>query len=216
MSTKSSSTYSVKSSATVVLLGGSQAFYAFFLMTYLTGLLTYYYLRQDFKLLSLFSTLGGLLISGLPKLLDFFQNKNDQKHELALAQIQVEMQLQMMAQGFAAQERMEEIRTDQIAMQTDAEMTVAAYDHDKKIMDKASKWVVNFVGTVRPMVTYIFVLELCAINAWIAYYVYSNPHLVLNMEDLIRLSDIIFSSDEMAMLGGIIGFWFGSRSWAKK
>jgi hypothetical protein len=36
------------------------------------------------------------------------------------------------------------------------------------------------------------------------------------MDDLIRLSDIIFSSDEMAMLGGIIGFWFGSRSWAKK
>ena len=167
-------------------------------------------------MLSLFSTLGGLLISGLPKLLDFFQNKADQRHELALARVQVELQLQMMAQGFAAQERMEEIRTDQIAMQTDAEMTVAAYDHDKKIMEKASSWVVNFVGTVRPMVTYIFVLELCAINAWIAYYVYSNPRLVLSMEDLIRVSDIIFSTDEMAMLGGIIGFWFGSRSWSKK
>jgi hypothetical protein len=126
------------------------------------------------------------------------------------------MQLQMMAQGFAAQERMEEIRTDQIAMETDAQMTVAAYDHDKKIMEEASRWVVNFVGTVRPMVTYIFVLELCAINAWIAYYVYSNPRLVLSMEDLIRVSDIIFSTDEMAMLGGIIGFWFGSRSWSKK
>ena len=167
-------------------------------------------------MLSLFSTLGGLLISGLPKLLDFFQNKADQRHELALARVQVDLQLQMMAQGFAAQERMEEIRTDQIAMQTDAEMTVAAYDHDKKIMEKASTWVVNFVGTVRPMVTYIFVLELCAINAWIAYYVYSNPRLVLSMEDLIRVSDIIFSTDEMAMLGGIIGFWFGSRSWSKK
>ncbi len=167
-------------------------------------------------MLSLFSTLGGLLISGLPKLLDFFQNKNDQKHELALAQIQVEMQLQMMAQGFAAQERMEEIRTDQIAMQTDAEMTVAAYDHDKKIMDKASKWVVNFVGTVRPVVTYIFILELCAINAWIALYVNNHPALITDVDSLIAISDIIFSSDEMAMLGGIIGFWFGSRSWSKK
>ena len=167
-------------------------------------------------MLSLFSTLGGLLISGLPKLLDFFQNKADQKHELALARVQVELQLQMMAQGFAAQERMEEIRTDQIAMQTDAEMTVAAYDHDKKIMEEASRWVVNFVGTVRPMVTYIFVLELCAINEWIAYYIYSRPSLVTSMEDLVRLTDILFSSDEMAMLGGIIGFWFGSRSWSKK
>jgi hypothetical protein len=167
-------------------------------------------------MLSLFSTLGGLLISGLPKLLDFFQNKADQSHELALAKVQVELQLQMMAQGFAAQERMEEIRTDQISMQTDAQMTEAALQHDAKIMEKASTWVVNFVGTVRPIVTYIFIFELCAINAWIAYYVYSRPSLVNNMDDLIRVTDIIFSSDEMAMLGAIIGFWFGSRSWSKK
>jgi len=167
-------------------------------------------------MLSLFSTLGGLLISGLPKLLEFFQNKDDQRHELALARVQVELQLQMMAQGFKAQERMEEIRTDQIAMQTDAQMTEAALKHDEKIMERASTWVVNFVGTVRPIVTYIFIFELCAINAWIAYYVYSRPSLVNNMDDLIRVTDVIFSSDEMAMLGGIIGFWFGSRSWSKK
>jgi hypothetical protein len=157
-----------------------------------------------------------LLISGLPKLLDFFQNKADQKHELALARVQVELQLQMMAQGFKAQERMEEIRTDQIAMQTDAQMTEAALEHDAKVLERASTWVVNFVGTVRPIVTYIFIFELCAINAWIAYYVYSRPSLVNNMDDLIRVTDIIFSSDEMAMLGAIIGFWFGSRSWSKK
>ena len=167
-------------------------------------------------MLSLFSTLGGLLISGLPRLLDFFQNKADQKHELALANIQVQMQLQMMAQGFAAQERMEEIRTDQIAMQSEAQMTEAALKHDEKVLEKASQWVANYVGTVRPTVTYIFVFELCAINAWIAYYIYSRPSLVMSMDDLIRLSDIIFSTDEMAMLGGIIGFWFGSRGWAKK
>ena len=167
-------------------------------------------------MLSLFSTLGGLLISGLPKLLDYFQNKADQKHELALAQVQTERELQLAAQGLVAQQKVEEIRTDQIAMQTDAQMTEAALKHDEKVLEMASTWVVNFVGTVRPVVTYIFVLELCAINAWIAYYVYSNPQLVLNMDDLIRLSDIIFSTDEMAMLGGIIGFWFGSRSWSKK
>jgi len=167
-------------------------------------------------MLSLFSTLGGLLISGLPKLLDFFQNKADQKHELALANIQVQMQLQMMAQGFAAQERMEEIRTDQVAMQSEAQMTEAALKHDEKVLERASQWVANYVGTVRPTVTYIFVFELCAINAWIAYYIYSRPSLVMSMDDLIRLSDIIFSTDEMAMLGGIIGFWFGSRGWSKK
>ena len=167
-------------------------------------------------MLSLFSTLGGLLISGLPKLLDYFQNKADQAHELKLAQVQTERELQLAAQGFIAQQKVEEIRTDQIAMQTDAQMTEAALKHDEKVLENASTWVVNFVGTVRPTVTYIFVFELCAINAWIAYYIYSRPSLVMSMDDLIRLSDIIFSTDEMAMLGGIIGFWFGSRGWAKK
>jgi hypothetical protein len=167
-------------------------------------------------MLSLFSTLGGLLISGLPKLLEFFQNKADQRHELALARIQTEKELQMLAQGFAAQQKIEEIRTDQIAMQTDAEMTVAAYDHDKAVLQKAAGWVSSYVGTVRPTVTYIFIIELCLINAWIAFYVYSHPGLVANMDDLIRLSDVIFSSDEMAMLGPIVGYWFGSRGWSKK
>jgi hypothetical protein len=167
-------------------------------------------------MLSLFSTLGGLLISGLPKLLDYFQNKADQKHELALAQVQTERELQLAAQGFIAQQKVEEIRTDQIAMQTDAQMTEAALKHDEKVLEKASTWVANYVGTVRPTVTYIFVLELCAINAWIAYYIYSRPSLVTSMDDLLRLTDVIFSADEMAMLGGILGFWFGSRTWSKK
>jgi hypothetical protein len=167
-------------------------------------------------MLSLLSTLGGLLISGLPKLLDFFQNRADQKHELALARVQTERELQLAAQGYAAQARMEEIRTDQIAMQTEAQMTEAALKHDEKVLEKASKWVANYVGTVRPTVTYIFILELVAINAAIAWYAFNQPGLVNNVDDLIRITTVIFSDDEMAMLGGIIGFWFGTRSWGKK
>lgn len=167
-------------------------------------------------MLSLFSTLGGLLISGLPKLLEFFQNKADQQHELALARMQTERELQLAAAGFAAQARVEEIRTEQVAMQMDAQMTEAALKHDEKVLDRASRWVANYVGTVRPTVTYLFVMELLAINAWLAYYLFTNPGLVQNVDDLIRFSDIIFSSDEMAMLGGIIGFWFGSRNWSKQ
>ena len=80
-------------------------------------------------MLSLFSTLGGILLGGLPKLLDYFQAKQDQKHELALARAQSERELALAAQGFAAQAKVEEIRSDQIAMQTEAAMTqgVQAY-----------------------------------------------------------------------------------------
>jgi len=167
-------------------------------------------------MLSLFSTLGGLLISGLPKLLEFFQNKADQKHELALARVQTERELQLAAAGFAAQLKIEEVRTEQVAMETDARMTEAALAHDAKVLEKASTWVSNYVGTVRPTVTYIFVIELVAINAFMAWYLYQTPGLITNMDDVVRYADLIFSSDEMAMLGGIIGFWFGSRNWDKK
>ena len=168
-------------------------------------------------MLSLLSTLGGLLISGLPKVLDFFQNKADQSHELALARLQNEMQLQMAAQGFAAQAKIEEIRTDQVAMQSEAKMTEAALDHDKKVLDKASKWAVNYVATVRPTVTYLFVIELFLINIGLCYFLLFKQGLgTLTVDQFIAATDIIFSEDEMAMLGGIIGFWFGSRGWSKK
>lgn len=167
-------------------------------------------------MLSLFSTLGGLLISGLPKLLDFYQDKSDKKHEMELARVQTERELALAREGFLAQAQVEEIRTEQVSMQTDAQMTVAALQHDEKVLDRASRWVANYVGTVRPTVTYIFVLELVLINIYMMYWVMSTPGLIVSMDDIIKFSDVIFSTDEMAMLGGIIGFWFGSRNWQKK
>lgn len=166
-------------------------------------------------MLSLISTLGGLLLGGLPKLLDFFQAKADHAHELELAKVQTERELQLAAAGFAAQARMEEIRTEQVAMQTQAEMTQAALDHDKQVLKSASKWVANYIGTVRPTITYIFVFELVAINAAITWFAFTDPNMVKTMDDLLRVTEVIFSDDEMAMLGGIVGFWFGSRGFKK-
>lgn len=167
-------------------------------------------------MLSLISTLGGLLISGLPKLLEFFQAKADQAHEQELAKISADRDLQMAAQGFASQQRIEELKTDQVAMQTQAEMTHAALDHDKKIIEKASRWMVNYIGSVRPTITYIFVLELLAINAAITYYAFTDPHIIRSLDDFLRVSEIIFSEEEMVLLSGIIAYWFGSRGFNKK
>ena len=174
-------------------------------------------------MLSLISTLGGLLISGLPKLLEYFQNKADQKHELALAAVQTERELALAAAGFAAQARVEEIRTEQVAMQTqaqmaqaEAEMVQGAQEHDKAVLAKASTWVANYVGTVRPTVTYIFVFELVCINIFLCVYLWNNPGLIGSIDDVLKYADIVFSEAEMVMLSGIVSFWFGSRNWSKK
>jgi hypothetical protein len=166
-------------------------------------------------MLSLISSAIGFFASGLPKVLEYFQDKADKAHELKLAQMQTERELQLAKEGFIAQAKIEEIRTDQIAMETDAQRQGAALDHDKAIMARASSWVVNLNGIVRPAVTFIFVIELLLINiALTAWFMMSGE--VQSVEDMIKASDVIFSADEMALLSGIISFWFGSRQWGKK
>jgi len=167
-------------------------------------------------MISLFSTLGGLLISMFPKLMELFQSRNDQKHEAELARIQTERELALAAAGFAAQAKIEEVRTDQVSIQADAAMTQAAYAHDAKVLEKAASWVSTYVGTVRPTVTYLFVMELLFINMGLGWYVWTHPEMIKTVDDLIRIGNEIFSEEEMALLGSILGFWFGSRGQNKK
>jgi len=167
-------------------------------------------------MLSLISSTIGFLASGLPQVLNFFQDKADKAQELKLAQMQTERELALAERGFLAQQRVEEIRTDQIALQTDADRQNAALDHDKAIMARASGWVVNLNGIVRPAVTFIFVLELVMINMGLTYFLLKGGLGDMSVEQFIAATDVIFSEDEMALLSGIVSFWFGSRQWGKK
>jgi len=69
-------------------------------------------------MLTLFSTLISFLMGGLPKLLEFFQDRSDKKHEMALAQLQIQRELEMRKLGFEAQERVEHIKSEQQEMET--------------------------------------------------------------------------------------------------
>jgi hypothetical protein len=167
-------------------------------------------------MLSLISSAVGFLASGLPQVLNFFQDRADKAHEIKLASMQTERELALAKEGFIAQQKIEEIRTDQIAMQTDAERQGAALEHDKAIMARASNWVVNTNGIVRPVVTFIFVLELVLINMGLTYFLLKGGLGNMTVEQFVAATDVIFSQDEMALLSGIIAFWFGSRQWGKK
>ena len=71
-------------------------------------------------MLTLLSTLISFLMGGLPKLLDFFQDRSDKLHELALARMQIERELELRKAGFEAQERIENIRSEQLATESAA------------------------------------------------------------------------------------------------
>jgi hypothetical protein len=160
-------------------------------------------------MLTLVSTLLGFASGGLPKVLDYFQDRGDKKHELALMAAQREREIALAKEGYIAQAKVEEIKTDQIAMQTQAQERVAMYKHDMKIGEGASTWVINLRASVRPIVTYLFVGLLITVDVAGIWYAYSTG---VAFADAMNL---VFSDDEMSILAAIIAFHFGGRAFQK-
>ena len=161
-------------------------------------------------MMTMISTFLSFLAGGLPKILQVFQDRQDKKHELAILAMQKERELELAVKGFQAQAHIEEIMAEQIAMQTAAEERVALYQHDMEIGKGASQWMINLRASVRPVVTYIFVLELVAINIAGVWYAYTTGiPFSIAMEN-------VFGDDEMLILSSIIAFWFGTQAFSKK
>jgi hypothetical protein len=161
-------------------------------------------------MLTLISTALSFLMGGLPKLMDFFQDKSDKSHELELARMQTEREMQMLKEGYIAQARVEEIRTEQIAIQTAEKEREALYAHDIAIGQGASQWVINLRASVRPMVTYLFVLLLIVVDIASIWWAWSTGAAFAESVTL------VFDSDEMQILASIIAFWFGTQAFSKK
>jgi hypothetical protein len=160
-------------------------------------------------MMTLLSTLLGFASGGLPKVLDYFQDRGDKKHELALMAMQREREIALAKEGYIAQARVEEIKTDQIAMQTQAQEKIAMWKHDMKIGEGASTWVINLRASVRPIVTYLFVGLLITVDVAGIWYAYSTG---VAFADAMNM---VFSDDEMSILAAIIAFHFGGRAFGK-
>jgi len=160
-------------------------------------------------MMTLLSTLLGFASAGLPKVMDYFQDRGDKKHELALMAMQQSRDIALAKEGYIAQARVEEIKTDQVEMQTQAQERVAMYKHDMKIGDGASTWVINLRASVRPIVTYVFVGLLVVVDIAAIWYAYSTG---VAFADAMTL---VFSDDEMSILAAIIAFHFGGRAFSK-
>ena len=171
-------------------------------------------------MLTLISTLISFLMGGLPKLLDFFQDRNDKKHELALAQMQTERELALRKAGFEAQERVEHIHTDQLEIETKAQTSQALigaqqaemqaiYAHDTSLNEGTSTWMKNLRAGVRPIITYGFFFLLVAIDTTLAF------HGITANVPFNELADQLWDDNTQALFASIIAFHFGGRAFGK-
>lgn len=167
-------------------------------------------------MITLLTTLVSFLAGGLPKLLDFFQDRADKAHEIKLAQMQVERELELRKAGFEAQARIEEIRTDQLTINAEVstqqialQEKQALYAHDIAIGEGASRWVINARALVRPVITYGMFALLCFINGFGAAYAW---HLGTPFETVLAN---LWDADTQIIWASIVSFHFGGRAFEK-
>jgi hypothetical protein len=171
-------------------------------------------------MLTIFSTLVSFLMGGLPKILDLFQDKADKSHELKLAQMQTERELQLAAAGYVAQQQIEAIKLDEIKTQTQSEEKVslidaqkaemnAIYAHDTSLNEGTSQWMKDLRASVRPVITYGFFFLLVAIDATLAY------KGITGGVEFTVLADQLWDNETQALFASIIAFHFGGRAFGK-
>jgi hypothetical protein len=171
-------------------------------------------------MLTLFSTLISFLAGGLPKFLDFLQDKGDKKHEFAMAQLQIQRELELRKLGLDAEERIEHIKVEELQLETasqDRQALIAAqqtevealYAHDTSLNDGTSVWMKNLRASVRPVITYGFFLLLCSIDAALIYKGFTQG------VDFTVLAKQLWDTETQTLFASIIAFHFGGRAFGK-
>lgn len=166
---------------------------------------------------TLLTTVVSFLAGGVPKILDFFQDRADKKHELALAALQTERELALKKAGLEAQERIEHIQTEQLQISAEVSQAQAAvqerqalYAHDIAIGQGASVWVINLRAMVRPAITYGMFLMFAFVEVFGFYYAIHTGI------DFTVALDNLWDDDTQTIWASIVSFWFGSQAFSKK
>jgi len=171
-------------------------------------------------MLTFLSTLISFLMGGLPKLLEFFQDRADKRHEMELAQLQIQREIEMRKLGFEAQERVEQIHTQQLMLETSTQTNVAVIDaqkselqalyaHDTALNEGTSQWMKNLRASVRPVITYGFFFLLVGIDAALVFHGFTNN---VSFTDM---ANQLWDDDTQALFASIISFHFGGRAFGK-
>ena len=161
-------------------------------------------------MITLLSTLVSFLAGGLPKILDFVQDRSDKSQELEILKLQMQRELQMAEKGFQVQERIAEIQAEQSYVDAQARTAQSLYAHDIEIGKNASQWVTNLRASVRPVITYCMFGMLAFINIFGCYYAVEQG--VPFAEAL----NLLWDDETQILFASIISFWFGSQAFGRK
>ena len=95
-------------------------------------------------------------------------------------------------------------------VEADMAEIVAAYKEQAATVRKGPTWLAALSGSVRPVVTYLIIVEWLAINWAIAWLIIEEEGItVYNLR-------AILDTDFMGLVSCVIAFWFGNRTFGKR
>ena len=143
-------------------------------------------------MLSLLGSLLGFGTSFLPKVMDYFQDKSDKKHELMVMEVQIKQQKELALQ-----------KLEMVNVEADIREVEAL---QKSMQPTGVKWVDGLRGSVRPVITYAFFLLFCFVEI--------SAYLALTASGVSGLDAVnaVWDEDTKALFAAVIAFWFGGRA----
>ena len=146
-------------------------------------------------MLSLVGSLLGFGTSFLPKVMDYFQDRSDKKHELQVMEVQIRQQKELASQKLEA-------------VNVEADIREIESLH-KSMQPTGVRWIDGLRGSVRPIITYCFF--------GLFVFVEVAAYLSLTAAGVSGLDAVnaVWDEDTKALFAAVISFWFGGRAIAR-
>ena len=124
--------------------------------------------------------------------MDYFQDKQDKKHELAIMEVQIRQQKELAVQ-----------KLEMVNVEADIREVEAL---QKSVQNTGVKWIDGLRGSVRPIITYAFF--------GLFLFVEVSAYLALTASGISSLDAVQLTWDDQtqALFAAVISFWFGGRA----
>lgn len=143
-------------------------------------------------MLTLLGSLLGFLSAGLPKVFEFFQQKQDNQLKMQMLQAQIE-----------ARKSNQEFDLKMFHEKKDFDEQKILIEHDIAMKDN---WLSS---SVRPIITYLFFFIFAAVKISMIW------HAISTGTDFYSAMQMTWDEETQAIFAAIISFWFGSRAMQK-
>lgn len=147
-------------------------------------------------LLTILSSLFGVISGVIPNVVKIMEVKQDHKHEIELTKLRMEAA----AKGL-------ELTAISEGAKADAAEGESVRQHDSSI--HTTGFIEELRASIRPVITYGFFILFCSIKIAIVYIMVQKDY---NPIDIVNA---VWDENTMAIFACIISFWFGNRSMIK-